>query len=233
MNYLKLSLRSIVFILVFFCKRCDTEAQVQVHQEPRHHPVFQNAQIRILNVLLPPGNTTQYHLHHTPSVFIYFTNTLTGSQLQGGTASTGRNVAGRIQFENLAAPHTRVHRVWNIDKDTMHVIDVELLFKDSGFVQKPLALPGLTLVIDTTWTRAYRLTLLKGNNCMLSNKDRSLIFISMDASTIQTKQNGKTNDQTLKPGSFFEIKRNHSFSLKNTGDKTIQFVLLELPVAML
>ena len=58
-------------------------AQVHVRNEPRHHNVFENEFVRILDVHLGPGDTTLYHLHNTPSVFIIFTNTNVGSQLIG------------------------------------------------------------------------------------------------------------------------------------------------------
>ena len=142
MLYLPVVLMRKLFFLFLLLKLTNLQGQVAVpvHEEPRHHPVYQDKEVRILNVLLPPGDTTLYHIHHTPSVFINFTSTLTGSQLQGGIASNGKSTAGRILFENLAPPNIRTHRVWNDDKDTFHVIDIELLYSDTGFLQKPLTL---------------------------------------------------------------------------------------------
>ncbi len=229
MNDLKLSLRSTLLLLFLLSKLSNSEAQVLVHEEPRHHPVFQNDEIRILNVLLPPGDTTQYHIHHTPSVFILFTSTVTGSQLKGGAASNGQSTAGSMLFENLSAPHLRVHRVWNMDKDTFHVMDIELLTKDTGFVQKPLAITDLALEIDTPWVRVYRLPLSKEKDFMLNNNKRSLILISLNSARVQTKQYGELRGQTLHPGSFFEIKRRQSFSIKNKDSDVIGFAILEIP----
>lgn len=203
-------------------------AQILVHEEPLHRPVFQNDQIRILNVLLPPGDTTQYHIHHTPSVFIYFTSTTTGSQLQGSTPSTSTSAVGSIIYENLAAPNLRIHRVWNMDKATLHVMDVELLYKDTGFVEKPIGVRDLKLEIDTSWVRAYRLKVSDGKTIKLRNKNSSLLFIAINSSSIKMKQGGKTLDQNLKPGSFFEIK-SRRFSLKNTNGASAHFALLEMP----
>jgi hypothetical protein len=228
MKQLKSGLRCVLCFLVLLLEFSKLQAQVLVHKEPRHRPVFQNNQVRILNVLLPPGDTTQYHIHHTPSVFIFFTSTTTGSQLQGAAASTSTSAAGRIIFENLAAPHLRIHRVWNMDKDSFHVMYVELLSKDSGFVQQPLTLPDLQLAIDTAWVRVYRLTLSAGNDFILRDKKRSLILVALDTALVQTKHNGKTQDQTLEPGSFFEIKGRRSFSLKNRGGDAAHFALLEV-----
>jgi hypothetical protein len=229
MNDLKSSLCSLVFFVVLLFNVGNIQAQVLVHEEPRHKPVFQNNQIRILNVLLPPGDTTQYHIHHTPSVFIFFTATTISSQLQGSIASTSKSIPGNVIFENLASPNLRVHRVWNIDKDTLHVIDVELLSKDTGFVQKPMVIPELKLTIDTPWVRAYRFTLSNKNDFTIRNKKRSLILVSLTTALVQTKEGGKAQNQALEPGSFFEIKGQHSFSLKNSSDTAAEFVLLEVP----
>ena len=223
-------MRSKLLIIVLLLKLSDLSGQVPVHQEPRHHPVFQNEAIRILNVLLPPGDTSEYHVHTTPSLFIRLSGTVTGSQLQGGKAASGKSVAGTLLFENLAPPHIRTHRVWNADADTFHVMDVELLFKDSGFAQSPLISTGLTLEIDTPWVRAYRLNLLNGTDFLPENRNKPFMLISFDAASVQIKQNGNTKTLALKAGSFIEIKSKRSFSLKNVSGKTVQFVLLEFPV---
>ncbi len=232
MHYLSVVLMRKLLFLFLLLKLINLQGQgpLPVHEEPHHQPVFQNKEIRILNVLIAPGDTTQYHIHHTPSVFINFTSTLTGSQLQGGKASNGKSTPGRILFENLAPPNIRTHRVWNDDRDTFHVIDVELLYKNSGFSQKPLTLPDLKLEVDTAWVRAYRLTLLKGRDFELGNQKQSYILVSLNSAVVHTKQSGKAQDQILKPGSFMAIERGHKFSLKNNSDNTVQLVLLEIPV---
>ena len=116
-----------------------SEAQVPVSKEPRHRPVFENEKVRLLNVLLPAGDTTQYHLHSTPSLFIVLSKTITGSQLINqqpviGSAST----PGNMWFENLGAPHSKIHRVWNTDTIVFHVVDIELLSNDSGLYKNRL-----------------------------------------------------------------------------------------------
>jgi hypothetical protein len=205
------------------------QAQILVHEEPRHQPVFQNKDIRILNVRVAPGDTSLYHMHNTPSFFIRLTNTITGSQVQGETKKAGQSQSGEIRFENLSPPNNRIHRVWNADKDTFHVMDVELLMKKAVFDQKPLTLPNLKLEIDTTWVRAYRLNLLNEIEFKTKIKKQSLVLVSLNASTVEIGQNGNRELQTLKPGSFFVINRKESFSLKNKTESTNQFVLLELP----
>lgn len=219
-----------IILFVFVFQLSHLHGQVFVHEEPRHHLVFQNKEVRILNVIIPPGDTTQYHIHHTPSVFIFFTNTLTGAQLKGKSPSFDKSKAGQILFENLAPPNIRIHRVWNADTDTFHVMDVELLVKDTGYARAPLIMPDLKLEIDTEWARVYRLTLLRGREFMLSNQKQAFILISFNSAIVETNYRKKNQYLTLKPGSFFDIKENELFSIKNTSDAAAQFVLFEMPV---
>src|SRR5688572_32749047 len=79
-------------------------AQVQVRDEPRHHNVFENEFVRILDVHLGPKDTTLYHLHNTPSVFIIFTNTNVGSQLKGGQPQKGANINDTVSYDSLSTP---------------------------------------------------------------------------------------------------------------------------------
>ena len=229
MRHIKLFFPTLLFILILTSRLPVLQAQILVHEEPRHRPVFQNKEIRILNVRVAPGDTSLYHMHTTPSFFIRLTNTITGSQVQGEAKKAGKSQSGEIRFENLAPPNNRVHRVWNADKDTFHVMDVELLMKKAAFNQKPMALPNLKLEIDTTWVRAYRLNLLKGIEFKSKNKKHSLVLVSLNTTKVEINQNGNSELQTLKPGSFFVIKRKESFSLNNKTESTSQFVLLELP----
>lgn len=139
------------------------KAQVLVHEEPIHAPKFQNDQIRILNVKLAPGDTTQYHIHHTPSIFIYFTGTAVVSQLQGGIPITSTSTACNTFYKNLSAPHLRIHRVWNIDQNPLLVMDIEILSQNEVTIQKQLRNPGLQVVVDTADARVYRLSLSEKN----------------------------------------------------------------------
>lgn len=217
-----------LFMVCLWCSK-GLQAQVPVHEEPRHRPVFQNDKMRILNVLLPPGDTTQYHVHSTPSLFVFFTSTTTGSQLQGHEPSTGRSTAGTFLFENLAPPHVRVHRVWSLDTGIFHVMDIELLSKDSGFREKPLTLRHLQLAVDTPWVRAYRLELQKEDSFVLNRNNRPLVLIAMTAAQVQFKKDKITQLETVQPGTFFPIAPEQRWLLKSKSNAAARFVLLEVP----
>jgi len=202
------------------------QAQVLVNKEPRHHPVFYNGEIRVLNVLIPPHDTTLYHKHHTPSFFIQLSNTQTGSQLKGQEPSLGNTQSGIIYFENLAYPNERIHRVWNLDQDTMHVVDVELLKSQYSLDKDPIKEKNLNLAVDTSGIRAYRLLLNAGETFHIQAKKRQVLLISIHSSEIRTNQKGNQPKQ-VKAGTFFNLQKTKFFSLTNSGSNPCEFVLLE------
>src|ERR1700754_338996 len=124
-------MRRLVFLIVLTVTLFSTvSAQVQVSQEPRHHKVFENEWVRILDVRIGPGDTSQYHKHSTPSIFIVLGNTKTGSQAIIEPIHRSFNKES-IWFEGFYDT-PRIHRVWNEDTVEFHTIDMELLHKPVG-----------------------------------------------------------------------------------------------------
>src|SRR5215813_4867838 len=118
-------MRKFYFIAVFNCCFLSITAQVAVKNEPRHHNVFENDRVRILDVFILPHDTTQYHIHSTPSVFILLSKTANGSQLINAQPVSSISTAGYCWYDSLISP--RIHRVWNEDSLTFHAMDIELI----------------------------------------------------------------------------------------------------------
>src|SRR5215218_212725 len=110
----------LLLLIISFC--ITAFSQVPVREEPRHKPVLQNKYIRLLDVWLPPGDTTMYHIHSTPSLFVVLTSTLTTSQTRGGPWVSDRSNAGKTWYRSFIND-TLVHRVSNIDTAAFHVND--------------------------------------------------------------------------------------------------------------
>ncbi len=206
----------------------NTNAQVPVSKEPRHHVVFENEKVRLLNVLLPPGDTTQYHVHSTPSVFICFTKTNTTSQLIHQQPVQGTSNAGYVWFENLKPPHIKTHRVWNQDIDTFHVMDVEVLSNDSGFTQKPILLPHTQLTINTPWARTYKIELKKFEKVVIEEHPSALMLVGINNGMITMIKKGARNNLAFQAGTFFWMKPDEQFTLLNKSETVMHFSLVEI-----
>ena len=216
-------------LLLYFPLYClHAGAQVPVSQEPRHHIVFENSQARILNVLLPVGDTSQYHVHSTPSVFIGLSTTHTGSQLLHQQPVPGLFTAGTAFFENLSVPHTRIHRVWNNDTSVFHVMDIELLAKDSGFSQKPFIAKYSRLETDTPWVRIYKIMLPKNEQLTIHEMKRTFVVVSVNDLKINLIINEKETVSSVSAGDFFWLNAGDRFTLRNPGDSMASMALIEV-----
>ena len=82
-----------------------SEKVVPVHEEPRHHLVFEAPATRILDVQIPAGDTTLFHTHSDPILYVSMSQSQTRSQTLGGEWSGGDAAQGaRAQAGAASAP---------------------------------------------------------------------------------------------------------------------------------
>ena len=151
-------------------------SQVPVYKEPMHHLVFQNNFVRILDVHVPPGDTTLFHKHETPSVFIRIKNAKTGSEVimeeQQSPVLVGNDT---LSFEGFYSS-PRVHRVWNSDATAFHVMDVELLSRHPKAANTHLSHPDVNLLIDAKPVWVYQVDLKNGARLRLRSANPLLVI---------------------------------------------------------
>ena len=201
-------------------------AQVNVRDEPRHHNVFENEYVRILDVHLGPGDTTLYHLHDTPSVFIIFTDTKLGSQLIGQQPQKGANVTGEVAYDSIHTPRT--HRVWNEDRSWFHVMDIELTNRKQKGTVPVLKNPALKLLFNEQQVIGYNIELMASGNLQLPASASGYLIVSKAETVIDFKLNNTLQHRIIKPSHYIWIEAGKSFSIKIAGNKTADFVLLQL-----
>jgi hypothetical protein len=210
-----------VFLLTSFTVR----AQVQVRYEPRHKNVIENKYFRVLDVNIPPHDTTLQHIHSTPSVILMFTSTITAQQLKGQSWVKGPSVAGSAFYRDFSKD-TVIHKVSNWDTVPYHVTDIELLsayHPNDG--RKPLP---FTLLFNEQKAFAYRLTdssITKGQ--VINNRGPMIagLVAGDDVILHDTKNNSSIY---IKPGKETYIEPATSFYLTKTGKKEINLVLFEI-----
>ena len=132
-----------LFFIIQTCK-----AQIPVSLEPRHHNVFENSYVRVLDVHVLPGDTTLFHKHEIPSVFIVLSNAKSGSELiRQGEMTNAPVTYGNIWFDGFYTT-PRIHRVWNNDTIEFHVMDIELLNKAYEEIDSPLEEKSIRMLFN-------------------------------------------------------------------------------------
>jgi hypothetical protein len=198
-------------------------AQVPVSKEPRHHNVFENAFVRVLDVHLPPGDTSLFHKHETPSVFIVLHPVKTGSEVIIEEAkATALTKDPTITFEGFYVK-PRVHRVWNSDTSDFHVMDIEILNKVHQNIS-PMEQAGLQFLFNEKPVTAYRLSLDAGADIKLIRESPFLIVGLSDATN-----NVMVNKKSFsKKGDFLFIPAGEPIEFSNKAESEYAFAVLEL-----
>jgi hypothetical protein len=167
---------SLLLLAVIFSNGAFAQ-QLPVRLEPRHRNLFENERVRVLDVRFAPGDTTLYHLHATPSIFVRLSDTRTGSQLYGGAVEYGDNKSGDISYDALSTP--RYHRVWNADKDWFHVMDIELPGKPSGVAIPPIQGDGIIRLFSEPQANGFRLQPRAGERIQIPASASGYLLISL------------------------------------------------------
>lgn len=172
------------------CYAQDAQNPVPVSKEPRHHNVFENSWVRVLDVHINPGDTSFFHKHETPSVFIVLNNVKSGSEVIIEEKRTHAQVTfGNIWFESFYT-RPRIHRVWNEDTSEFHVMDVELVNRSTrpspegkNPIDRPIDPPikdsAFQLLFDETPVRGYLLNMQPRTHFSLQERLSPVLVVQL------------------------------------------------------
>lgn len=210
--------------------------QVPVSQEPRHHKVLDNGHVRLLDVRIPPGDTTQFHIHATPSIFVVLTNARTGSQVvseEDHSASPIKHY-GNIWFEGFYQK-PRIHRVFNIDEHLFNVMDIELTNTNAKMIDPPITLEAFTFLFEEKPVRAYRVNLPQGQMISVQSRKADVLIIQLNDSSdnpgmqVFVPDNRSSDTKYFnKKGYYLYVVSGTAFELKNEGSGKGEFAFFEL-----
>ncbi len=219
-------MKACFIIYIFSFLIIDTcNAQVPVSKEPRHHNVFQNQFVRVLDVHVVPGDTTLFHKHQIPSVFVVLSNAKSGSELiSDGTTTNAPATYGNIWFDGFYLK-PRIHRVWNNDTIEFHVMDIELLDTINKEINAPLQQKSISMLFNEKPVITYTCTLNSHSTTNINGRKNPMVVISL------TDNDGEVtiNDKLFKQkGDFIFIPAGNKNVYINKGTGKAQLAILEL-----
>ena len=214
----------ILFLFIVQTFLSSAQTVVPVKDEPRHHNVFENNFVRVLDVRVNPGDTTGFHKHATPSVFIVLHPVKTGSEVKiEEQKATALSPDPTITFEGFYKS-PRIHRVWNEDTAQFHVMDVEILSKGGQPTAAPIQQAGFKMLFDEQPVRGYRLTLPATNTIQLQRQSPLLIVGLTNAA-----QPLSVNKQSFsKEGDYLFIPAGQAVQFSNNNQTPYSFAVLEI-----
>ena len=218
------TIAALLTMLLFFATTLT--AQVPVSEEPMHHKVFKNKYIRLLDVWLHPGDTTQYHIHATPSLFVILSQTVTAWQTKGEEWVTDHSPKGKAWYRSFA-PDILVHRVCNLDTVPFHVNDIEMLAAYNASTasgNKPLP---FAILFENEKAFAYQLTAKNFNRQIIKNRGPMVAELVIgDGVFFNDVLKNKAIE--IKAGKYMYIEPGTSFYFAAGGTAEINMVLFEI-----
>jgi hypothetical protein len=200
-------------------------AQVPVSQEPLHRPALVNRYIRLLDVIVPAGDTTQFHIHQTPSLFVILSNNKTSSQIKGKDWIEDQSTAGTTWYRSFS-PDILIHRVANLDTSPFHANDIEILssFDSTNTRRKPLQFPVL---FENEKSVAYQLKKQDLNKIEIRGRGPLIAELVTGDGVFFYNMNTKHHEE-LRAGRFFYIEPLTSFYFTSNGSSAINMILFEI-----
>ena len=130
-------------------------AQVPLSKEPRHRMTFENPQLRILDVNIPPGDKTLDHRHELDVATVSM-SAGTNTRIQSGSQPASDRPSRPLGDATIAeyAGKAQSHTIENVGKSPYQLFAVENL-KTSGWSTAPAA-SGLATKM-TREARSFRL----------------------------------------------------------------------------
>lgn len=212
------------FLLTLLIISAIAHAQIVVRKEPRHKNVLENKYLRLLDVHIAPGDTSLFHIHSTPSVFLILTNTTVGAQILGQDWTKSQEVAGDSWY-NSFLNDALIHRVANCDTVPYHVTDIEILGGYSNSRKfKPLK---FDILFENDRVLAYSVSNSSLNQKVISKRG-PLIAQLVEGVQVVLHDARTKETRTLSKGGYLYIKPKSSFYLTTVGDEKINLVLVEI-----
>jgi hypothetical protein len=209
-------------LLLVFIVCNNISAQVPVIQEPHHKTVLLNDYIRLIDVHLKPHDTTMYHIHAEPSVVVFISKSLMGTQdMSGNGLPSGEVLPGQTVFKDYAS-NPVTHRVYNGGTNVFHVMDIELEKKEPAADScAALLLSNVETPINEKLVRVYKFDVTADKSLSINKSSCAHLLICISGEI-------STSGKKITAGAYAFFDPNTQISVSNNQNSSSTCVLLEL-----
>jgi hypothetical protein len=159
-------IRNATLAIGFAMCRADAHAQtpVPLEQEPRHRLVYHDGPVRIFDVQIGPGDTTLYHIHDAPILYVPIQVSPMDIQVMGrpwvGPPSVSRFDGVVVTSDTGYAVQPITHRVTNVGTGPFRLIAIINHRAPGALPVIPTAIsPPGTILHESSWFTASQIFL--------------------------------------------------------------------------
>lgn len=206
------------------------QTAVPVHLEPRHHLVLDSTRFRILDVRIPPGDTSQYHIHGTVILYVAIEPSNTSGQLLGRDWLVGTPFpsVGSVRIDSTYATQPITHRVTNPGPRTFHLLAVTSLGVARGSASTDRStLPG-TIELESSWFEQARTELSAGATTPWHTSPTPVLVVQPRADGIVVEREGGTRQALDGAGGWVLMPARTRYRVGNAGSASATAVVISI-----
>ena len=207
---------------------------VPIEREPRHRPLFQDGPVRILDVRVPPGDTTLFHIHDAPILYVPISLSSMSTQIMGEVwippppPDSSRFRLHATQWDTLYATRPVTHRVANAGATLFNLIGVLNRGRQplaSGRADAPL--PG-TMEKSSGWFRQTRVVLTRGDSTEWVRSTRPVVLVQQSAGRAMVDRSLGSPGLLSEAGSWLYLPPDARFRLRSGSEQPTAVVVIEV-----
>jgi hypothetical protein len=209
------------------------EKPVPIQQAPYHRPVFSNQYITLLDVYIPPGRNTGYHIHSQDQVSVNITaarqtNQDFGSDVVNPPGAGG--APGRATFTGYVKEGVHTHKATNVGMTPFHNISFLLTSpRPYGTTASTRNVQGYTQILDNERVRGWRVVLEPGQSTGQITQTAPGLRVAVTTGEIAEMVPGVADRGFwLGEGQYFWQEPGTTRAIKNIGTTRVEFVEFEL-----
>jgi len=208
------------------------EKAVPVYEEPMHQLVFEQDRVRVLDVQIPPGATSLYHIHGAPIFYVAIDISPIDAQPAGGDWAPTRISewhSGQVAYDLRYAEEPFTHRVRNVGTEAFRLIGVT----NSGSGTPPAGsasgseLPG-KVENDVAWFRQSRVVVPAGETSGWFRSEFPMVLVQVTAGEAELISGDGEGELMTSIGSFTYVEAGRGPEIRNLGTHPVALVVIEV-----
>jgi hypothetical protein len=210
--------------------RIQAQDAVPVHREPRHRLVLDSARFRVLDVLIVPGDTTLFHIHDTPIMYVDLSPSPVAIQVLGGgwTASTPATAPGGVRIDSTYVANSVTHRVTNTGTTEFRLLAIVSSTPTSTVpMAAQTGLPG-TVQIRSTWFWQARFQISPQSSTEWRTSGVPVLIVQPLSGQLDVEVDGKWYQQLERPGSWSLVPPHMRYRIANRGTAAANAVAIQI-----
>ncbi len=205
------------------------EGGLEMWEEPRHQLVFSKDNIKVMDVVIPAGDTCLFHVHRHPTIYVLLNGTKYAGQNWGKEWEQGRIMdlawAGLVQ--DMTEPYTTstpnvYHRVTIPDDETYHLIAMINTGNGVPNVEKS------SRPVNSSYFRENRFEVAANQQSDLIQLEYPAVLVQYTDGLTSILEKGVEHSFKTEQGGYSYHAANTPFQITNKSSEEQKFVAIEL-----